>query len=167
MADEQDKNAEENGQQPPKKSKTLLFIIIGVALIIFGGGGYFAYKQFLAPAPSVENGGPAAAGDGKSTFGYMFPVGTFTVNLADPKGKRYIRVKLEAEFESEAALEKAQKLAPKLKDTVIMLLSSLSFEEVMTPEGKIRIRDELIERFNQVMRPDKVKNIYFTDFLVQ
>jgi flagellar FliL protein len=37
----------------------------------------------------------------------------------------------------------------------------------MTPEGKIRIRDELLERFNQIMRPDRIKNIYFTEFVVQ
>jgi flagellar FliL protein len=64
-------------------------------------------------------------------------------------------------------VEKAKQVAPKLRDMVIMMLTSLSFEEVMTPEGKIRIRDELLERFNQVMRPDRIKNIYFTEFVVQ
>lgn len=48
-----------------------------------------------------------------------------------------------------------------------MLLTSLAFEEVMTPEGKIRIRVELLERFNQAARPDRIKNIYFSDFVVQ
>lgn len=37
----------------------------------------------------------------------------------------------------------------------------------MTPEGKIQIRDELLDRFNQILRPDRVLNIYFTDFVVQ
>lgn len=48
-----------------------------------------------------------------------------------------------------------------------MLLSSLSFEEIMTPEGKIRIRDELLERFNVVLRPVRVRNVYFTEFVLQ
>ena len=58
-------------------------------------------------------------------------------------------------------------MVPKLRDMVITLLTSLTFEEVMTPEGKVQIRDELLERFNQILRPDRVRNIYFTDFVVQ
>ena len=54
-----------------------------------------------------------------------------------------------------------------MRDAVIVMLTSLSFEEVMTPEGKIRIRDELLIRFNQILKPDRIKNIYFTEFLVQ
>ena len=64
-------------------------------------------------------------------------------------------------------MDKATKVSPKLRDMVIMMLTSLGFEEVMTPEGKIRVRDELLERFNEIMRPDHIKNIYFTEFVVQ
>jgi flagellar FliL protein len=65
------------------------------------------------------------------------------------------------------AVDRLKKIEPKLRDIVIMLLTSLAFEEVMTPEGKIRIRDELLERFNQAARPDRVRNLYFSDFVVQ
>ena len=97
----------------------------------------------------------------------MFAMKPFIVNLADPKGKRYLKIKLSLEVETPEILEKTTRLEPKLQNIVIMMLTSLSFEEVMTPEGKVRIRDELQERFNQVTRPDKIKNIYFTEFVVQ
>lgn len=164
MADEE---TQEGGTEVPKKSKKMLFIIIGVVgLLVLGGGGFFAYKKFLTPPPP-EKEEIIDESDLPDTPGEMFSMKPFVVNLADPKGKRYLKTKLSLEIESLEILEKIQKLEPKLQNIVIMMLTSLSFEEVMTPEGKIRIRDELMERFNQVTRPDKIKNIYFTEFVVQ
>ena len=163
MADEE-KQAEEN--EEPKKSNKMLLIIIGVVgLLVVGGGGFFAYTKFLAPPP-VEEEEPLPE-EVPEAVGEMFSMKPFVVNLADPKGKRYLKIKLSLELETPELLEKAAKLEPKLQNIVIMMLTSLSFEEVMTPEGKLRIRDELQERFNQVTRPDKVMHIYFTEFVVQ
>ncbi len=163
MADEE-KQAGEN--EEPKKSNKMLFIIIGVVgLLVVGGGGFFAYTKFLAPPPVEEE--EAMPQEKPEAVGEMFSMKPFVVNLADPKGKRYLKIKMSLELETPEALERITKLEPKLQDIVIMMLTSLSFEEVMTPEGKLRIRDELQERFNQVTRPDKVTHIYFTEFVVQ
>ncbi len=167
MADEPEVQAEEEAP-PKKKSKALFFIILSVCVILLGGGGFFAYMKFMAPQQDAEavneSSEPAPPVD---TVGEIFALEPFVVNLADPKGRRYLKVQLKLEIENPEALERTQKAAPKLRDLVIIMLTSLTFEEVMTPEGKIRIRDELLERFNQVMRPDRVKNIYFTEFVVQ
>lgn len=170
MADEKEKTPPA-AEEAPKKSKLIFFIMLGVTILLLGGGGFFAYTKLTAPKPTAaveENkeekggkGGPAKA------IGEILPLEPFVVNLADPSGKRYLKVKVELELDSPVAVEKAKQVAPKLRDMVIMMLTSLSFDEVMTPEGKIRIRDELLERFNQVMRPDRIKNIYFTEFVVQ
>ncbi|MDH3393880.1 MAG: flagellar basal body-associated FliL family protein [Desulfobulbaceae bacterium] len=153
---------------PKKKSKALFFIILSLSVILLGGGSFFAYIKLMGTQPNAENSAlnsdPAPPAD---TVGEIFALEPFVVNLADPKGKRYLKVQIKLEIESVEALERTQKAAPKLRDLVIIMLTSLTFEEVMTPEGKIRIRDELLERFNQVMRPDRVKNIYFTEFVVQ
>lgn len=165
MADEKDPQAPEKEAAKPK-SKMLFFIMLGVGIILIGGGGFFAYTKFLAPKPPAEEPKEAAPKE-EVVIGQIFALEPFVVNLADPKGKRYLKVKIELELEAATSVEKATKVAPKLRDMVIMMLTSLSFEEVMTPEGKIGIRDELLERFNQIMRPDRIKNIYFTEFVVQ
>ncbi len=166
MVDEKD--SQETEEAPKKKSKMLFFIILGVAILLLGGGGFFAYTKFVSPKPAADQ---AATEDPAKpqppAIGEILPLEPFVVNLADPKGKRYLKVKIEIELEDPLALEKATKVTPKLRDMVIVMLTSLGFEEVMTPEGKIRIRDELLVRFNQIMRPDRVKNIYFTEFVVQ
>jgi len=166
MADEKDAATAE--QEPKKKSKMLFFIILGVAILVLAGGVFFAYTKFLAPKPAIDEAAKEEASKPPPpVIGEIFALEPFVVNLADPKGKRYLKVKIEIELEDPAAKDKATLVAPKLRDMVIMMLTSLGFEEVMTPEGKIRIRDELLERFNQIMRPDRIKNIYFTEFVVQ
>lgn len=169
MADEKD-SAGAEGQEAPKKSKLIFFIILGVTILLLGGGGFFAYTKLMGPKPAAVEGGEATEekkGEPEKAIGEVLPLDPFVVNLADPSGKRYLKLKVELELETPAAVEKAKQVSPKLRDMVIMMLTSLSFEEVMTPEGKIRIRDELLERFNQTMRPDRIKNIYFTEFVVQ
>jgi len=166
MAAEKDPPATE--QVPNKKSKMGFFIILGVGILILGGGGFFAYTKFLAHKPAIEEvASQEAKKEAPPVIGEMLVMEPFVVNLADPKGKRYLKVKIELELESKEAVDKATKVSPKLRDMVIMMLTSLGFEEIMTPEGKIRVRDELLERFNEIMRPDHIKNIYFTEFVVQ
>jgi len=168
MADEPEAQGNEGEAKPKKKSSLVLFIGIGVGLMLLAGGGFFAYTKFLAPPPAAEEEQKAEEDKKpKAAIGQLFALEPFVVNLVDPQGKRYLKVRIELELESPTAIEKAEQIKPKLRDMVIMMLTSLAFEEVMTPEGKIRIRDELVDRFNQIMKPDRVTQIYFTDFVVQ
>lgn len=164
MADEE---KPEESEEPKKKSKMMLFIILGVVLLIAGGGGFFAYTKFMVPPPDEDAVAEPVEAEEFEIVGEMIPFDEFVVNLSDPKGKRYLKCKITIEVESLEALERVTKIKPKMRDVVIMLLTSLAFEEVMTPEGKMRIRDELLERFNQAARPDKVTHLYFSNFVVQ
>ncbi len=159
----QGKNTEETTKETPKKKSRLVFFIIAVVLLFLGGGGFFVYTTILAPAPTEEQeviGLPPAIGE-------IFALEPFVLNLADPAGRRFLRIKIKIELNDLTAVERAQRATPRLRDSVIMMLTALSFEEVMTHEGKIRIREELLARFNVILRPDRVRNIYFTEFVVQ
>ncbi len=159
--------ARDDGTEEKPKKKGMLMVIIGVLLIAIAGGGFVAYKKFLAPHPAIS-----AEEQGKKEpvekEGEIFALEPFVVNLSDPKGKRYLKVTITLELEAAPNVkEKVEKAIPKMRDMVIMMLTSLTFEEVMTPEGKIRVRDDLLERFNLILRPERVKDLYFTDFVVQ
>lgn len=167
MAEEEAKESAESSEaaEKPKKKKGLLFIIIAVIVLIAAGGGFFAYTKFMAPKPAIDE--EELKKKAEEAVGEMFDLEPFVVNLSDPKGKRYLKVKITLELENAAMVDKATKVVPKMRDMVIMMLTSLTFEEVMTPEGKIRVRDELFERFNLILRPNRIKNLYFTEFVVQ
>lgn len=166
MADE-DAKAAEGTEQPKKKSKLLLFLILGVLLLALAGGGFFAYTKFFAPKPPTAEEIEQQKVEQPPAVGEIVTLEPFVVNLADPKGNRYLKMTIGMEVETAEASERIKKLEPKLRDIVIMMLTSLAFEEVMTPEGKLRIRDELLERFRRATKPDVIKNIYFTEFVVQ
>lgn len=166
-AEAQGQALEENAE-PKKKPKIFLVLFLGLSGLILAGGAFFAYTKFMAQIPAVtETEDQDTTEMPKDAVGEMYLFEPFVVNLSDPKGKRYLKVKLGVEVETAETVAKVEKAVPKLRDMVIMMLTSLTFEEVMTPEGKVQIRDELLERFNQIMRPTRIKNIYFTEFVVQ
>ncbi len=166
MADDEEKDKDPSDEEPKKKNKMLLFIIIGLSVLLIGAGGFFAYKKFTKPPPK-----PISAEELKKQqekkIGEMFELDPFVVNLSDPRGKRYLKLKITLELDPETTSETITPYTPKIRDMVIMLLTSLTFDEVMTPEGKIRLRDELFERFNLILKPHRIKNMYFTNFVVQ
>lgn len=167
MAEEAKDNpaTEEGAEEKPKKKKIMLFGIIGVVLLLVAGGGFFVYTKLMTPEPAINE--ETLKKEAEAAVGEMFELEPFVVNLSDPKGKRYLKVKITIEIDSVEMVDRVTKAVPKMRDMVIMMLTSLTFEEVMTPEGKIRVRDELYERFNLILRPDRVKNIYFTEFVIQ
>ena len=116
--------------------------------------------------------------------GVLFDVGTKVINLADPGGRRYLKVgiflefaphdtawytmateqraELQALFETEMATKQ-----PVIEDLVISIISSKSFEQVYTLEGKEGLRQEIINRINQMLPTQLVMYVYFNEFVVQ
>ncbi|MBW2087159.1 MAG: flagellar basal body-associated FliL family protein [Deltaproteobacteria bacterium] len=56
---------------------------------------------------------------------------------------------------------------PQIKDSLLVLLSSKTFIDIKTVEGKMRLRMEIIGRINNFLTSGRVKNVYFTEFVVQ
>lgn len=58
---------------------------------------------------------------------------------------------------------------PMMRDAIIRVLSSKRVEDVLTTEGKERLKEELVETINESIGLEEgpVVNIYFTEFMVQ
>lgn len=110
------------------------------------------------------HGGGAAAHSG---MGPVFAMEPFTVNLADQGRARYIKLVLQAEMETQAAADQLEGVKPKVRDSVLMLLSSKTAAEVTSVEGKETLRNEIIRRLNSFVTQGKVTEVYFTEFVVQ
>lgn len=113
--------------------------------------------------------GGYGGGHGGATSPIIEP---FVVNLADPGSRHYLRVNLKVKLrkpeESEPLLEARM---PQVRDAVLMYLSSKTTDQLLSVEGKISLRKELIAEINKVLKKKKlkkaVKNLYFTEFLIQ
>ncbi len=115
--------------------------------------------------------------------GIMIDTSTKIVNLAEPGGKKFIRVTATLEFAPPAGYstlpeeEKTAELAaftteintkiPILDDTIVTLLSSKDFQSVYTTEGKDALRQEIMDAVNTRLPDHKVIYVYFKEFVMQ
>jgi flagellar FliL protein len=95
----------------------------------------------------------------------------FVVNLADPEGDRFLRVGIELgldrelgqhDREGQSALAMAH-----TRDTILMILTTRKADDLLTSEGKAKLKDELTNALRERVPKLGVHDIYFTDFLVQ
>jgi flagellar FliL protein len=96
----------------------------------------------------------------------MFKLDPFIVNLFDDRGVRYLKVRLDVELWDTTDEQMLKKL-PKVRDSLIVLLSSKKYDEIGSLEGKARLREEILFRLNRILGEGKAKDVYFTDFVVQ
>jgi flagellar FliL protein len=152
-------------------SKTLTILIAAFVLFVMAlmGGGFFILwtkmSALSAPAPIAEE--EVVQEEVPEEIGPLYSLGTLIVNLADEGGKRYLRVSIELELESPEMTEEVERRMPQVRDSVLMILPTKTFADINTTPGKIALRDELIKAINGIVTTGEVKNLYFTEFVVQ
>ena len=181
MAKKEEADREEGEQQEeqkPKGSKKLIIIIAVVVLVlILGGVGAFfalsgskggegASKEGVESEESAEAEAPAE-GEGKEggAESGLFPLETFIVNL-QIKGS-FLKADIQLEFTSAAEVKKVEKDVPRLRDAIIQVLSSKTASEILTSEGKEKLKDEIRASVNSMIGEEKVLEVYFTEFIIQ
>jgi len=174
--------AEENvPAEGAPKNKKMLFIIIGavavvvIALaVVFMGGGKKEKKEGAAEAKveqKAEGGGHSAPSGGKEgaagAAANIFPMEPFIVNIYDGQELRYLRVKVEFETATADAKNEIEMRQASLRDSILVLLTTKTLQDVQDLQGKNQLRDEIMVAVNKILPPGKVSKIYFTDFVVQ
>jgi len=96
----------------------------------------------------------------------------FTVNLADPEDNHFLRVTMDlAVGHIPAPLEKEKPNSglpmARIRDTILSVLTVCKAEPLLTPEGKQQLKKSLLEALNHENPELGVREIYFTEFLVQ
>jgi flagellar FliL protein len=116
--------------------------------------------------------------------GIMLNMSTKIINLVDPGGHKYIRLTIvvevapdNPEYESLPEEEKTHYLSefeeqlnsrlPIMDDTVITLLSTKTYEELYTADGKENLRTEITSILSEKLPDIQIISIYFTEFVVQ
>ena len=168
MDEDIEKEVEEEEQ--PAGKFPLKWIIIGVVVLVLAGGGYVGWSM-LNPQPdqSGADGGqvPDTEAVKEVEVGVMFDMDPFVVNLNEAGGKRYLKAKIEIEFVGENVRSELANRLPQLRDVVLLHLSSKSLDEIRSVDGKIELKNALIKRINQVLKQGKIRNLYFTQFVIQ
>ncbi len=182
ILDELEAAAEETAAPKSPMMKVLGGI---VALAVLGGGGWYAYTNFIKAAPGEEQTADQTTPAGETpkegesalpaseeedvspNLGVMFSLDPFIVNLAGSGGKRFLKVTISLELSSPPVHTEIKQNAQKITDSILVLLSSKTFEDVYSVQGKFRLKDEITTRVNRFLALGHIKDAYFTEFIIQ
>jgi flagellar FliL protein len=147
------------GELARKKSKTLLFIVLGLVLAVGGAGWYFLGRKTVA----AKNEAPTPV--------TILHLDNFIVNLADTDRDAYLRVGIDLGVaglpKPKSAEDKTPEPIPEIRDAILGVLSTYHSNDLLTPAGKKQLKENLIAAINRRAPAIEVRDIYFTDFLVQ
>lgn len=124
-------------------------------------------KAAAKPKGDHGGGGGGGHGSGDAGAGGMRPLDPFLANLADETSSRYLKMSLQVEFVDAEPPAAFDARLPQIRDVILTLVTSKTFADIRTAEGKERLREDVIDRINHVLAQDVVKSVYFTEFIVQ
>lgn len=91
----------------------------------------------------------------------------FIANLGDGGGKRFLKLTMSVEADTPQLAAEINQKMPQIRDIILMLLTSLSYDDISTLDGKLRLRGQMLNRINTQLSSGKIRNIYFSEFVVQ
>lgn len=156
---------EEQQAPPPRKRSPAKLLVVGLLALILIGGAAAAAVFILRGSP--EEVAEENQAEAPPEVGPIYELEVFTVNLHDNSGQRYLRVKINLELADPALVADLDARLPVLRDTVLLLLSSLSLADIDSVEDKEALKETIRQRVEQYLRPGSVRRVLFVDFLVQ
>ncbi|MDT7041911.1 flagellar basal body-associated FliL family protein [Candidatus Nitronereus thalassa] len=169
MADDAEKG--EEAVSGGINKKLLLLILLGV-LVVGGGAGFFFMSggepEKTAKAHNDEDGEVEATADSEPGFvGPVIDLEPFVLNLADRDQLRYLKVSIKVQLDRPEEQTDFTAKQPAIRDALLVLLTSKESRALRTVDGKMLVRDEIGGRVNTIMKKGKVKQVFFTDFIIQ
>jgi flagellar protein FliL len=152
----------------------LLYAIIILNTLGFAGFSWMFYvaKQKEASKPTIE---AVVKGEHEEQqvdkkkadefVGQTVPLETFLVNLSGSRGRKLLKVNMELELEGNQVASEIEKRKPQVRDIIIILLSSKTYGQISTPEGKEYLKEEVRDTVNSFLTKGKIKRVMFTEFI--
>lgn len=166
------------GVDLPKKKvsgKKLALIIVAVVVLMIGGGVaalYFTGKIGAHPVAEGEHteaeGGGHGEGEGEATGPVFAEMPQILINL-NTTGRRptYLRLKVSLELMKEADRAKVTEAMPRVVDTFQLYLRELALDELQGTAGIERLREELRLRVSAAISPVEIKDVLFSEMIIQ
>ncbi len=182
MADDDVDDVEEGEEEEGKSvgGKRLILIIVILLLLIGGGitGAYFAGvfggEDTALDVPSEGEHDDGHAGDkdkeneeaGAMPVYYELP--EFLVNLSTTGNKvSFLKMRVTLELTAQEDVIKIDAHKPKIQNAFNTYLRELRASDLSGSAGMYRLREELLTRLNKAVHPVMVKDILFSEIIVQ
>jgi flagellar FliL protein len=141
-----------------------LFLPLGLALLSAVGSLGCKNSSQTSHAPGKDSHAPQVKA--------VLHLEAFVVNLADPEENRFLRVGIDLGLENPLSAKEGkggegEVPIARIRDCILAVLSTWHSDALLTPEGKQKLKEELVRALRERAPELGVKEVYFTDFLVQ
>jgi flagellar FliL protein len=138
-------------------------VVAALILLVAGCAAWYLFRHLASWAHRKAKAEPAVRA--------VLHLEPFVVNLADPESDRFLRVGIDLGLDQELGEQDraGQSALPiaRARDTILMLLTTCNADTLTAPEGKVKLKEELTQALRERVPKLRVKEIYFTEFLVQ
>lgn len=121
-------------------------------------------RKVKCPKPAAAGGHGAPKEEPVSE---TFDLDPFIVNLSGASDVKFLKVTVKLKLAKAECTPFVKPHVPEMRDSILMLLSSKEYEMINTVQGKMELRDEVLERVKNIVKGDKVTGAFFTDFVAQ
>ena len=151
----------ENEKEVKKKSKSKLIIIILLVVIIaiVAASAFFiisdkSFKDIKASFVSQDE--------------YTLLLDEFVTNLqTEQKGKNYLKIQVALMYKDKKNIEIIDSNLNKIRDIVLNDLREKTPEQILKVEETPEVKKQLIKKLNDSLGKDIIKEVYFTNLIVQ
>lgn len=163
-------------QAQPAKPKNTGFILqvvfAALNLSVMGLGAYLVYASTLgwqSPSMTEESAEAELASIGPAEdLPLVYTMDKFTVNLGG-EPKRSIRLEVNLQMLGQEGFEEVMEPEnrARARDRILRLLNEKTFSELESIQGKLFLKDKIAMEVNGLLTKGVVKDVYFSDFVVQ
>lgn len=171
MAEE---NLEQNGQDAAVKSSGkksgMIIIILLVALIAAAALVFFVlypkYKELAGTAGETEQ---VQEEDNKNLqeIGQIYKISGLTVNPKNSMGRRFGVFDIALEYNDPLVSDKLNKFQPIILDRLLIYLRSKTVAEYSATDTIDKMREDMKNLINEVLKEEAITNLYFTRFVLE
>lgn len=162
-----------------KKRKKMIFIISGAVLLILLSVGVtmtllslFSGDEKSPEAGEVAEGGAEGAADSTKLPAIYFNLHpAFVVNFEEKGRSRYLQADITLVVRDPEVIKVMEMHMPVVRNLLVILLSSQSFDALQTPEGKEALLAEALVKLQEFLQAEMgkpgVEKVLFVNFVMQ
>ncbi len=152
-------------EAPPPRGTRRLLVVGVVGLVLVGGlgaGGWLLYPRLSGKGPGAH-----AAAKHEEPVKATAPLGSVVVNIGRPDSRRYLKVGVEVGLASAKEVKEVEEAKARVLDLLITVLATTPMETLGAGEKRGELKQVLLERIHKDLGLTKVRQVYFTEFMIQ
>lgn len=165
------------GQDKKKNLNIGLILKLAFAvgnLGVLGGGAYLVYASTVGWNPPTLTEQDLRTQEekdieaGRDLAPYIYTMDKFTVNL-DGEPRRTVRLEVNLEMLGQEGFEEVINVEnrARARDRIVRILNEKNFSELESIQGKLFLKDRIAMEVNGLLREGVVKDVFFSEFVVQ